>query len=122
MSIYAIFVLFNIIAEIFINIVTFNFIYSRMDEDTYLKDVLIFTVCMGIFDQIKLFIVTNKISIEFFFTSFGIYYVIGLILIFILNKLCGHFGKGSFIVIATILDMIIQLTIRSLLNLNLYMI
>ncbi len=122
MYIYTIFVVFNVIAEVFINIVLFNFIYSEMNEYTYLKNVFIFTVCMVIFDQIKMFIVINKLPIELFFTSFGIYYVIGLILIFILNKLCAHFDKISFITIATILDIIIQLTIRSLLNLNLYII
>ena len=99
----------NTLIGILIDVVIFYFIYSAMDKDVrYLENVLIYAVCM----EIKLMIVTGYISIIMFLLLFGIYFVIGLIMIFILSKLYNHFDKIPFIV----MSILVQFGISLLLN------
>ena len=122
MYIFITYILFNLVVEIIVNTVILNIIYSysEVDEYAYLKNVLIYAVCKGILEQIKMLIVIQKISLQMFISSFGIYYIIGLVIIFATNKLCSRFGKTSIIIIITILNIIMQLILTQLLNFNLF--
>ena len=95
---------------ILLDIVIFYIIYRAMDKDFgYLKNVLIYAIGM----EIELFIgmlFSGYISILVFFLVFGAYFVQGLIVIFILNKLNDHylFDKIPFIIVAVAVNFIVK--------------
>ena len=95
---------------ILFDIVIFYIIYRAMDKDIgYLKNVLIYTIGM----EIELFIVllfSGYISILLFLLVFGAYFVQGLIVIFIVNKLNEHylFEKIPFIIVAVAVNFIVK--------------
>ena len=122
MDIFIAYILFNFIVEIIINAVILNiiYLYSEMDQYTYFKNVFIYAVCKGVFEQLKMFIVIHKISIQTLVSTFGIYCIVALIVVFAINKLSSRFGKTSIIIIATILDIIMQLILTQLLSFNLF--
>lgn len=104
----------NTLIGILIDIVIFYFIYSTMDRGVkYLENVLIYAVLT----EVKLMIVTGYISLIMFLLLFGGYFVIGLIMIFILNKLYNHFERIPFIVISIIVQFGVSLLLGLLLNL-----
>ncbi len=95
---------------ILFDIVIFYIIYRAMDKDVgYLKNVLIYAIGM----EIELFIVmlfSGYISISIFFLVFGAYFVQGLIVMFILNKLNNHylFDKIPFIIVAVAVNIAVK--------------
>ena len=84
----------NIVIGILIEILMFNIIYSAMDADVdYLKKVLVYAIGM----EIEQMILTRYMSPAIFILTFGGYFIVGLLVIFILNKLYDRFeyyGRG----------------------------
>ena len=95
---------------ILVDIVIFYIIYRAMDKDVgYLKNVIIYVLGM----EIELFIVmlfSGYISILLFLLVFGAYFIQGLIVIFIVNKLNNHylFDKIPFIIVAVAINFIVK--------------
>ncbi len=95
---------------ILFDIVIFYIIYRAMDKDVgYLKNVIIYVLGM----EIELFIVmlfSGYISILLFLLVFGAYFIQGLIVIFIVNKLNNHylFDKIPFIIVAVAINFIVK--------------
>ena len=95
---------------ILLDIVIFYIIYRAMDKDVgYLKCVLIYTIGM----EIELFIgmlFSGYISIILFLLVFGAYFIQGLLVIFIVNKLNNHylFDKIPFIIVAVAVNFIVK--------------
>ena len=95
---------------ILLDIVIFYIIYRAMDNDVgYLKNVLIYVIGM----EIELFVImlfSGHISILLFLLVFGAYFIQGLIVIFIVNKLNNHylFDKIPFIIIAVAVNFIVK--------------
>ncbi len=95
---------------ILFDIVIFYIIYRAMDKDFgYLKNVLIYTIGM----EIELFIVmlfSGYISILLFLLVFGAYFIQGLLVIFIVNKLNNHylFDKIPFIIVAVAVNFVVK--------------
>ncbi len=106
----------NTIIGILIDILIFSIIYSAMYKEVrYLENVLIYTVCM----EIELMIVTRFVSIMMCLMLFGVYFVLGLIVIFILRKLYNryYFSRASFIAISIGVQFGVSLILSLLLNL-----
>ena len=111
-------IVINTIAEILLNAIIFYILYSTMNSGYgYLKNVLIYTVCM----EIKIMIIRRTMAFPFllsifstyFLLSFVIYFIIGFGLIYLLDKLYDLLDKKLFI----IMGILIQFGITSFLNL-----
>ncbi len=100
----------RILFDILFDIVIFYIIYKAMDKGVgYLKNVLIYTVGM----EIELFLTilfSGYISILVFFLVFGAYFVQGLLVIFILDKLNNRYLLETvpFVIIAVAINLIIK--------------
>ena len=100
----------GILLDILVNVVIFYIIYFAINRDVdYFKNVLIYAIGM----EIELFIVllfSGYISILLFLLVFGAYFVQGLIVIFIVNKLNEHylFEKIPFIIVAVAVNFIVK--------------
>ena len=98
------------ILGILLDIVIFCVIYSAMEKDIgYLKRVLIYAVGM----EIELFIsmlLMGYISILMILLTFGAFFVIGLIVILILDKLNNRYllERVPFVIIAVVVDVAIK--------------
>ena len=98
------------ILGILLDIVIFCIIYSAMDKNIgYLKKVLIYTVGM----EIELFIamlLMGYISMLMILLTFGAFFVIGLIVIFIVDKLNNRylFERVPFVIIAVVIDIAVK--------------
>ena len=96
----------GILLDILVNIVIFYIIYSAMNKDVdYFKNVLIYAIGM----EIELFIVmliSGYISILMLLMVFGAYFILGLIVVFIVDKLNKRylFEKVPFIIIAVVIN------------------
>ena len=110
----------NIVIGILIEILMFNIIYSAMDADVdYLKKVLVYAIGM----EIEQMILTRYMSPAIFILTFGGYFIVGLLVIFILNKLYDRFeyyGRGFFTVISIGIQFGVSLLINLLFNLYIY--
>lgn len=110
----------NILIGILIEVLIFNIIYSAMDGDVkYLGNVLIYTIGM----EIEQMILTRYMSPAIFILTFGGYFIVGLLVIFILNKLYDRFeyyGRGFFTVISIGIQFGVSLLINLLFNLYIY--
>ncbi len=98
------------IIGILLDIVIFCIIYSAMDRNMgYLKKVLIYAVGM----EVELFIVTlllGYISILMILLTFGAFFVVGLLVIFIVDKLNNRYllERVPFVIIAVVIDIAIK--------------
>ena len=98
------------IVGILLEIGMFCIIYSAMEKGIgYLKKVLIYTVGM----EIELFIamlLMGYISMLMILLTFGAFFVIGLIVIFIVDKLNNRYlmERVPFVIIALIIDIVIK--------------
>ena len=98
------------ILGILLDIAIFCIIYSAMDKNIgYLKKVLIYAVGM----EIELFIsmlLMGYISILMVLLTFGAFFVIGLIVILILDKLNNRYllERVPFVIIAVVIDIVIK--------------
>ena len=98
------------ILGILLDIVIFCIIYSAMDKNIgYLKKVLIYAVGM----EIELFIamlLMGYISMLMILLTFGAFFVIGLIVILIVDKLNNRylFERVPFVIIAVVIDIAIK--------------
>ena len=98
------------IIGILLDIVIFCIIYSAMDRNMgYLKKVLIYAVGM----EVELFIVMlllGYISILMILLTFGAFFVVGLLVIFIVDKLNNRYilERVPFVIIAVIIDIAIK--------------
>ena len=98
------------ILGILLDIVIFGVIYSAMEKDIgYLKRVLIYAVGM----EIELFIMMllwGYISILMILLTFGAFFVIGLIVILIVDKLNNRylFERVPFVIIAVVIDIAVK--------------
>ena len=98
------------ILGILLDIVIFCIIYSAMDKNIgYLKRVLIYAVGM----EVELFIVTlllGYISILMLLLTFGAFFVVGLLVIFIVDKLNNRYllDRVPFVIIAVVIDIAIK--------------
>ena len=112
--------IFNIIIGILIEILMFNIIYSAIEADVdYLQKVLIYAIGM----EIEQMILIRYVSPAIFILTFGGYFIVGLLVIFILNKLYDRFdvyGRGIFTVISIGVQLGVSLLINALLNLYIY--
>lgn len=106
----------NTLIGILIYILIFNIIYSAIYKEVrYLENVLIYTVCM----EIQLMIVTRFSSLMMCLMLFGVYFILGLIVIFILRKLYNryYFSRASFVAISIGVQFGVSLVLSLLLNL-----
>ncbi len=98
------------IIEILLDIVIFCIIYSAMDKNIgFLKNVLIYAVGM----EVVLFIgmlLLGYVSLLVMLLTFGAFFVIGLIVIFIVDKLNNRYlmERVPFVIIALIIDIVIK--------------
>ena len=98
------------ILGILLDIAIFCIIYSAMDKNIgYLKKVLIYAVGM----EIELFIsmlLMGYISILMVLLTFGAFFVIGLIVILILDKLNNRYllERVPFVIIAVVIDIAVK--------------
>ena len=98
------------ILGILLDIVIFCIIYSAMDKNIgYLKKVLIYAVGM----EIELFIsmlLMGYISMLMILLTFGAFFVIGLIVILIVDKLNNRylFERVPFVIIAVVIDIAVK--------------
>ena len=98
------------ILGILLDIAIFCVIYSSMEKDIgYLKRVLIYAVGM----EIELFIsmlLMGYISILMVLLTFGAFFVIGLIVILILDKLNNRYllERVPFVIIAVVIDIAVK--------------
>lgn len=87
--------------SIFIDAIIFNIIYSSLNSGIkYLANVLIYTIGM----EIKLALTTGFISLTMFLLTFGTYFIIGLVLIFILSKISEYTSRISFIILSILIQ------------------
>ena len=99
----------GILLDILVNVVIFYIIYSAMNKDVdYFKNVLIYAIGM----EIELFIVmliSGYISILMLLMVFGAYFILGLIVVFIVDKLNKRylFEKIPFIIIAVVINIVV---------------
>ena len=106
------------ILGILLDIVIFCIIYSAMDKNMgYLKKVLIYAVGM----EIELFIVMlllGYISILMILLTFGAFFVVGLLVIFIVDKLNNRYflDRVPFVIIAVVIDIAIKYAATMLLG------
>ena len=106
------------ILGILLDIVIFCIIYSAMDKNIgYLKKVLIYAVGM----EVELFIVTlllGYISILMLLLTFGAFFVVGLLVIFIVDKLNNRYllDRVPFVIIAVVIDIAIKYAATMLLG------
>lgn len=106
------------IIGILLDIVIFCIIYSAMDRNMgYLKKVLIYAVGM----EVELFIVTlllGYISILMLLLTFGAFFVVGLLVIFIVDKLNNRYllERVPFVIIAVVIDIAIKYAATMLLG------
>ena len=106
------------ILGILLDIVIFCIIYSAMDKNIgYLKKVLIYAVGM----EVELFIVTlllGYISILMLLLTFGAFFVVGLLVIFIVDKLNNRYllERVPFVIIAVVIDIAIKYAATMLLG------
>lgn len=106
----------NTLIGILIDILIFNIIYSAMDGGVrYLENVLIYTICM----EIEVMIVTRILSFMMCLMLFGVYFILGLIVIFILNKLYNRYclNRVSFVAMSIVVQFGVSLLSGLLLNL-----
>lgn len=107
----------SILVAILFDAIIFNIIYSAMNSGyEYVKNALIYAIGMSI----KLVIIT-RVSLVVIFSywiifllPFAAYFVVGLALMYILNKLYDHLVDR---ITFTIISILIQIGITSLLNL-----
>lgn len=98
------------ILGILLDIAIFCVIYSAMEKDIgYLKRVLIYAVGM----EIELFItmlLMGYISILMLLLTFGAFFVVGLLVIFIVDKLNNRYllDRVPFVIIAVVIDIAIK--------------
>ena len=98
------------ILGILLDIAIFCVIYSAMEKDIgYLKRVLIYAVGM----EIELFItmlLMGYISMLMILLTFGAFFVVGLLVIFIVDKLNNRYllEKVPFVIIAVVIDIAIK--------------
>ena len=106
------------ILGILLDIVIFCIIYSALDKNIgYLKKVLIYAVGM----EVELFIVTlllGYISILMILLTFGAFFVVGLLVIFIVDKLNNRYllDRVPFVIIAVVIDIAIKYAATMLLG------
>lgn len=94
----------NFIVSLAIDAIIFNIIYSTINSGvSYLKNVIIYTICL----QLRLIIVTGVASFGLFLMAFGIYFVIGLALIWLLSKISEYMSRISFMVIGIVLQSVL---------------
>lgn len=94
----------NLVISLAIDAVIINIIYSTIRSGvSYLKNVIIYMVCL----QVKLMLFTGIVSIGMFLLAAGIYFAIGLLVIWILTKLADYFSRISFIVIGIIVQSVV---------------
>ena len=99
----------GIILDILINIVIFYVIYSAINKDVdYFKNVLIYAVGMEI-EMFIVMLILGYISILMLIMVFGAYFILGLIVVFILEKLNNRylFEKIPFIIIGVVVNIAI---------------
>lgn len=97
-------VLTNFIVSLGLDAIIFNIIYSVLNiEQSYLRKVIVYTICL----LVKLMIMEGITSFQMFLMAFGLYFVIGLILIWLLNKIVDGFSRISFIGAGIILQNVI---------------
>ena len=102
------------ILGIVIEALLFNIIYSAMDADVeYLKKVLIYTIGM----EIEQMILTKFISPLMFILTFGGYFILGLLVIWILDKIYKRFGRAQFVIASIAVQFGVSLLVNVLLNL-----
>ena len=110
----------NITLGILIDALIFNIIYSAIEGNVkYLGNVLIYTIGM----EIEQMILTRYISPIIFIFSFGGYFIIGLLVIAILNKLYNrlvYYARGFFSVISIGVQIGASLLVNLLLNLYIH--
>lgn len=107
----------NILIGILIEVLIFNIIYSAMDGDVkYLGNVLIYTIGM----EIEQMILTRYLSPIMFVLTFGGYFILGLIVVFILNKLYNRFERRTFVIASIGVQLGVSLVITLLLNLYIH--
>ena len=98
------------ILGILLDIVIFCIIYSAMDKNVgYLKKVLIYAVGM----EVVLFIgmlLWGYMSLLLILLTFGSFFILGLIVIFILDKLNDRYfmERVPFVIIAVVIDMAVK--------------
>ena len=98
------------ILGVLLDVVVFYIIYSAKEKDIgYLKKVLIYAVGM----EIELFITIlfmGYISILMVLFTFGAFFAIGLIVIFIMDKLNNRYflERVPFVIIAVAIDMAVK--------------
>ena len=106
------------ILGILLDIAIFCVIYSAMEKDIgYLKRVLIYAVGM----EVELFIVTlllGYISILMILLTFGAFFVVGLLVIFIVDKLNNRYllDRVPFVIIEVVIDIAIKYAATMLLG------
>ncbi len=101
----------SLIIDILLDVAIFNIIYSTMNSGVrYLRNVLIYTICF----EVKQVLMTGIASFGAFLVSFGIYFVIGLIVIGILSKIAEYFPRISFIATSIVLQFIVSWVIGML--------
>ncbi len=98
------------ILGILLDVVIFCIIYSAMDKNIgYLKRVLIYAVGM----EVVLFIgmlLWGYMSLLLILLTFGSFFILGLIVIFILDKLNDRYfmERVPFVIIAVVIDMAVK--------------
>ena len=98
------------ILGILLDVVLFCIIYSAMDKNIgYLKRVLIYAVGM----EVVLFIgmlLWGYMSLLLILLTFGSFFILGLIVIFILDKLNDRYfmERVPFVIIAVVIDMAVK--------------
>ena len=106
------------ILGILLDVVVFCIIYSAMDKNIgYLKRVLIYAVGM----EIVLFlgmILWGYMSLLVILLTFGTFFVLGLIVIFIMDKLNNRYfmERVPFVIIAVAIDMTVKYFVTLLLG------
>ena len=91
----------SILASILIDAIIFNVLYSTLNYGaSYLVNVLIYTLCM----EFKLIITSGIISFFMFLMTFGVYFVLGLILVYILSRISDNFSRIPFIIISIVIQ------------------
>lgn len=106
------------ILGILLDIAIFCVIYSAMEKDIgYLKRVLIYAVGM----EIELFItmlLMGYISMLMILLTFGAFFVVGLLVIFIVDKLNNRYllDRVPFVIIAVVIDIAIKYAATMLLG------
>ena len=106
------------ILGILLDVVVFCIIYSAMDKNIgYLKRVLIYAVGMEIVLFIGM-ILSGYMSLLFMLLTFGAFFVIGLIVILIIDKLNNRYllERVPFVIIAVVIDIAVKYVVTLLLG------